>query len=201
MATRGASARLRKTFHYPADSDSDTSQPEAIDEQEQETLIASLAAENTSRNATFRLLLLPLPVVSLLPYLLAFPPSFPTLLAITSLLATAYLLYAQPPDKTGLRVVDDWVQPAAAQRAKQRRGAAPFVLEEKGPLDIYLPILNLGLSAVVALMGTFTKGREGGLLGYWPGVVYGVVLAAKVVMGSVDPEGELSALKYDYKGA
>jgi hypothetical protein len=28
----GASARLRKTFHYPADDDSD-SQPDAIDEQ------------------------------------------------------------------------------------------------------------------------------------------------------------------------
>ncbi|KAM0287954.1 hypothetical protein ACHAQH_000021 [Verticillium albo-atrum] len=201
MATRGASARLRKTFHYPADSDSDASQPEAIDEQEQESLIARLAAENSSRNATFRLLLLPLPLVSLLPYLLAFPPSFPTLLAATSLLATAYLLYTQPPDKTGLRAVDDWRRPATAKRERQRRGAAPFVLEERGPLDAYLPILNLGLCAVVALMGAFARGRERGLLAYWPGVVYAVVLVAKVVMGSVDPEGELSALKYDYKGA
>ncbi|KAG7143781.1 hypothetical protein HYQ45_000057 [Verticillium longisporum] len=201
MATRGASARLRKTFHYPADSDSDSSQPEAIDEQEQESLIARLTAENASRNATFRLLLLPLPLVSILPYILASPPSFTALLATTSLLATAYLLYSQQPDKTGLRVVDDWLRPAAARRERQRRGAAPFVLSEGGPLDTYLPLLNLGLCAVVALTGAFSRGKASGLLGYWPAVVYTVVLIAKVVMGSVDPEGELSALKYDYKGA
>ncbi|EEY17558.1 conserved hypothetical protein [Verticillium alfalfae VaMs.102] len=59
----------------------------------------------------------------------------------------------------------------------------------------------MGLCAVVALAGAFSRGKESGLLGYWPAVVYTVVLIAKVVMGSVDPEGELSALKYDYKGA
>jgi hypothetical protein len=32
-------------------------------------------------------------------------------------------------------------------------------------------------------------------------VVYGVVLLAKMVMASVDPESELSGLKYQYKGA
>lgn len=38
-------------------------------------------------------------------------------------------------------------------------------------------------------------------MGYLPLVVYSVVLIAKVVMSSVDPEKELTALKYEYKGA
>jgi len=31
--------------------------------------------------------------------------------------------------------------------------------------------------------------------------IYTVVLLAKVVMGSVDPEGELGGLRYGFKGA
>ena len=31
--------------------------------------------------------------------------------------------------------------------------------------------------------------------------VYGVVLLAKWMMGSVDPEGELEGLRYGFKGA
>lgn len=38
-------------------------------------------------------------------------------------------------------------------------------------------------------------------MGYLPLVVYAIILVSKMVMGSVDPEKELSSLKYDYKGA
>ena len=38
-------------------------------------------------------------------------------------------------------------------------------------------------------------------LGNLPAVVLLVVFASKAVMGSVDPERELGALKYEYKGA
>lgn len=38
-------------------------------------------------------------------------------------------------------------------------------------------------------------------MGYLPLFVYLVVLLSKVVMSSVDPEKELTALKYEYKGA
>jgi len=37
--------------------------------------------------------------------------------------------------------------------------------------------------------------------GWLPAGVYLVVLIAKVVMGSVDPEAELGKLRYDFKGA
>jgi hypothetical protein len=39
------------------------------------------------------------------------------------------------------------------------------------------------------------------LLGALPGVVYAVVVGAKVMMAEVDPERELTKLKYGYKGA
>jgi hypothetical protein len=49
------------------------------------------------------------------------------------------------------------------------------------------------------------QGSSGGvspvLLGALPGVVYAVVVGAKVVMAGVDPERELRGLKYSYKGA
>jgi hypothetical protein len=38
-------------------------------------------------------------------------------------------------------------------------------------------------------------------LGNLPAIIYAVVLAAKMVMASVDPEMELGGLKYEYKGA
>ncbi|KAK4157465.1 hypothetical protein C8A00DRAFT_29614 [Chaetomidium leptoderma] len=83
---------------------------------------------------------------------------------------------------------------------------------EKSPLETHLPWLNVGL-AVLALLtgllervktgpvGTGTTGVSPLLLGALPGVVYAVVIGAKVVMAGVDPERELSGLKYGYKGA
>ena len=35
-------------------------------------------------------------------------------------------------------------------------------------------------------------------MGYLPLVVYAIILVSKMVMGSVDPEKELSSLKYVY---
>lgn len=75
----------------------------------------------------------------------------------------------------------------------------------KSPLEKFLPLLNAVLVAVLMLMGLVTKSDS--LMFAWigmgnlPGVIYGVVVLAKVVMASVDPEGELTGLKYDYKGA
>ena len=37
--------------------------------------------------------------------------------------------------------------------------------------------------------------------GWLPAGVYAVVLLAKWMMGSVDPEGELGGLRYGFKGA
>lgn len=70
---------------------------------------------------------------------------------------------------------------------------------------MYLPYLNLGLGVVLILMA-WAVGRVDAKavwtgMGYLPLLIYGVVLTAKMVMGSVDPEKELTALRYEYKGA
>lgn len=72
-----------------------------------------------------------------------------------------------------------------------------------GPVVRYLPYLNIVLSVLLALLGMVARGRVEIWFGFaWlPGSVYGVALLAKVVMGSVNPEAELSALRYEFKGA
>ncbi|KAF6821245.1 hypothetical protein CSOJ01_00251 [Colletotrichum sojae] len=234
---RGAAARLRRTFHYPTDDDSADSQPEAMDEEEQEQLIQRLADENAARNAQFRNLLLALPLLTTIPYLISIlrlSSLLTSLLSITSLLSTAYLLHSQPPGSTGIAFVDALSRPktprpspspslessvssvsgASSQyrpepsqpQRRPRRSSFSFAHEHRSPLEQYLPYLNLGLCLMLVLTGMVTKSGERDTFGHvglgnLPAIVYIVVLIAKVVMGSVDPEKELGALKYDYKGA
>jgi len=68
---------------------------------------------------------------------------------------------------------------------------------DKGPIEMYLPLLNAVLVALVALSGLLAQQRT---LGFLPVGVYAVILAVKVLMGSVDPR-ELEGLRYGYKGA
>ncbi|KAL0940762.1 uncharacterized protein CTRU02_203525 [Colletotrichum truncatum] len=236
---RGAAARLRRTFHYPTDEDSADSQPEAIDEEEQDNLIQQLAEENAARNAQFRTFLLALPIFTTIPYLISLlrlTSLMTSLLSITSLLSTAYLLHTLPPGQTGIAFIDTWSRPKtpytspssslessvssvsgassqyhtvagpSSSQRRPRRSSFSFNQEHKSPLELYLPYLNLGLCVMLVLTGMVTKsgvrdtfGHVG--LGNLPAMVYVVILIAKVVMGSVDPEKELGALKYDYKGA
>ncbi|WQF81437.1 hypothetical protein CDEST_06451 [Colletotrichum destructivum] len=239
---RGAAARLRRTFHYPTDDDSADSQPEAMDEEEQEILIQRLADENAARNAQFNTLLLALPLLTTVPYIvsiLRLSAPLTSLLSITSLLSTAYLLRTQPPGITGITLLDVWFRPKtpraspssslasstssvsaassssssssyqpirAPMRTRPRRSSFSFVEDHKSPLETYLPYLNFGLCVVLVLTGLVTRSGERHALGHvglgnLPAIVYVVILIAKVVMGSVDPEKELAALRYDFKGA
>ncbi|OTA57270.1 hypothetical protein K449DRAFT_386571 [Hypoxylon sp. EC38] len=146
------------------------------------------------------------------------------LLSLTSLASTAWMLWTQAPGVTGIRVLDAWVSGAGAgadsgsrgnkkepgqQKKKKQDRSVPFWAEEhrRSPLEKYLPYLNLGVCAVLVLAGFLSKsassqGRWGHVgLSNLPAIVYGVVLVAKMVMGSVDPERDLGALRYEYKGA
>lgn len=177
---------------------------------EQESYIKRLAATNKAQNAQTALILLALPLLAILPYL---PPllsssssSFPSLLAITSLASTAYLLRRLPPTVTGILPLDVWSGTGGAA------GAA-------SPLDANLPYLNALLALLLSFWGGAVayKARnfggddapQGGMRGplAWPimcnlpAAVYALVLAAKMAMAGVDPERELSALRYEYKGA
>lgn len=120
----------------------------------------------------------------------------------------------------GLGALDD----SDGRRRKRQRPSAgrgsssSFSLatlsQQRSPLGRYLPYLNAGLCAVLVLYGQLLGRRGGGGgggagaqqfgplgLGDLPAVVYAAVVAAKLVMASVDPEGELAALRYGYKGA
>ncbi|KID74100.1 hypothetical protein MBR_06824, partial [Metarhizium brunneum ARSEF 3297] len=177
---------------------------------EQETLIADLAAQNRQTNTSFATVLLALPALSTIPYvplLLRGPPNpIIAVLSLTSLLSTAYILYKLPPPETGIAPLDAWVQrgrvPAASETIRRlKRGAGP----DKSPLEMYLPYLNCVLSGVLVVLGLVLGRGDGSFawigMGNLPAIVYGVVLVAKVVMGSVDPERELGGLKYGFKGA
>lgn len=139
-------------------------------------------------------------MLALIPYLSTlFTPhtTILSLLSITSLLSTAYLLFSLPPGETGLSFLD----PRSSSLLQSRKER--LELQSQGPIRTYLPYLNLGICVVLVVLGLVMsrKTETWGLLGGLPGVVYGVVLVAKWVMGSVDPEGELGGLRYGFKGA
>lgn len=202
-----------------------------ISSPEQEDLITTLAAENAARNAQFRHILLSVPLLSTIPYLpsLINPrTTLLSLLSLTSLLSTAYLLHHQTPHESGIAFLDRWAKPKTPRptrppsegsfsddeseayvprrQPRERRRRSSFSFEaRKSPLEIYLPYLNLGLGVVLMLMG-WAVGKVDSKavwpgMGYLPLLVYAVILIAKMVMGSVDPEKELTALRYEYKGA
>ncbi|KAL7933369.1 hypothetical protein V8C35DRAFT_304157 [Trichoderma chlorosporum] len=212
--------RLRRTFAYPNDSDSDS--PEAMDEQEQDSLIQTLATQNASQNESINRILIALPLLSAIAYARPlFSPATASfaVFCLTSLLATAFLLYKLPPTETGIAIIDSWARGAkadAATRVQLRSslrgidarlgvlGRAPLVT--RSPLERTLPYLNLGLVVLLILMGLVRGDERGGGFGWVsmgnvPGLVYSVAITAKVVMAGVDPERELAGLKYGYKGA
>ncbi|KAI1187873.1 hypothetical protein F5B17DRAFT_300661 [Nemania serpens] len=295
MDLKTATSRLRRTFAYPSDttttspsssrhlSDDDDDEEHAglaLDEQEQEDLINSLAQQNAARNAQFRLLLLALPALSAVPYLLLLcgglsglissrhgPGSgsgggeggagaggetrrgrgaadiWIALLALSSLASTAWTLWSLPPGVTGIRALDAWIgslsgsdsgsgfrgETAAAAsgsrnqshgllmmgaNAQRRRRASTgsrffWAQQHRSPLETYLPFLNLAICGLLVLAGLLLSPRRsaasqhGGHVGLanLPALIYVVVLVAKMLMGSIDPERELSSLRYEYKGA
>jgi len=105
-----------------------------------------------------------------------------------------------------LPLLDAWVaaqSSAPAGRGPRRRPSSPsLAAPDRSPLETHLPVLNLALCAVLLLLGLLARrGGEAPGPEYLPAVAYGAVLAAKVVMGEVDPERELTGLTYEYKGA
>jgi hypothetical protein len=172
---------------------------------EQEKLIRTLEQENTTRNKQFATALHALPLLSIAPYVSTLFKGRTTLLSIlsiTSLLSTAYLLYVLPPGQTGISYLDALNASSSKYKPIPRQFSQNFALDE-GPIKQYLPYLNLGLCGVLVLLG-MVVGRKIELwwgFGWLPAGVYAVVLLAKWMMGSVDPEGELGGLRYGFKGA
>jgi len=194
-----ASARLRKTFHYPADSASDD-EPEDLDETEQEATIASLRTHDTSNTQFYRRAFLPLPLLATLLYLPSLFFAVPrrqvllAFLSVSSLLSTAWTLHYFPP------------------RMRQRRSAAMGLrarsmyrlqYQAEGPIEEYLPWLNGGLCGVLAFIAVL-EWRKGRVDAAWrsavPGIIFVIVMSARRQMRPLDVDG-LERLRYEYKGA
>jgi hypothetical protein len=141
------------------------------------------------------------PLLSILPYIptLSTPrTALLSILSITSLASTAFLLHTLPPAKTSIPFLDSWSSPSKSS-AEQ---TALHGHQHDGPIAKYLPLLNVGLGIMLALLGLVSRGNDLWWGFAWlPGVVYGAVLLAKLVMAGVDPERELGGLRYEFKGA
>lgn len=137
-----AVTRLRKTFQYPADNSDDDDIPKNLDEEEQEKLIAKLRAEDDERNEEYKRIFLAVSSVSAMAYVPALIMSrliqarLISLLCMTSLVATAYILAFVPNTR-----------PKLPNRVKVKRHVEP----DSGPVHQYISYLNGALSLLCAL--------------------------------------------------
>ncbi|TGJ86838.1 hypothetical protein E0Z10_g1938 [Xylaria hypoxylon] len=99
----------------------------------------------------------------------------------------------------------------AQRRRRASAGGSQFFLwaqRHRSPLEQYLPFLNVALCGLLIFAG-FLSSQRSVAAQHWghvglanlPAIVYVVALVAKMLMGSIDPEKELSALRYEFKGA
>ncbi|PBP20488.1 hypothetical protein BUE80_DR008841 [Diplocarpon rosae] len=199
------SAKLRKTFRYPSDDNSEDETHEVMDEEEQDSLIQKMQEDNAKRNKQYNTALFLFTLVANLPYmptLFVRQTALLSLLSISSLLSTLYLIYCSPPGKTGIAFLDNINMPSTPQSMTARKRA--MLQATDGPIKQYLPYLNTGLCFILIALGGVSD-RNG--IGLWwgfewvPAVVYVVTVTSKWVMGSVNPEEELGRLRYELKGA
>lgn len=150
-------------------------------------------------------MLLLFPFLSLVIYLPALYNRYDVLssmLSISSLLSTAYLLYILHPEHTGLAFLDTLNNPKTST-VSTTKPVPPLPTRDSGPIATYLPYLNLGLCGTLALTGLL-RGKHSDLhisFKLVPVGIYAGVLVAKFLMGSFSPRRELQRLKYKLKGA
>ncbi|CAO2658647.1 Nn.00g063700.m01.CDS01 [Neocucurbitaria sp. VM-36] len=215
-----AAQRLRKTFKYPSESDDEDAVEAGMDEQDKAHLISTLASHDTSATHTYTLLLLILPLAPVLLYLprlsrLSTIP--PTLLAIASLLASAYTLYFLPlppvePDMhdntsdpkkkrtaESTRAYGSKVAPWEKQAVKPGRRPVPYVSDEVADgLAEYIVMVNRAVCGALALVELWQgRGWSEGLMvggGYLPGLICMIVLYARTELRIIDMD-ELERLR------
>ncbi|KAF2209044.1 hypothetical protein CERZMDRAFT_19463, partial [Cercospora zeae-maydis SCOH1-5] len=148
-------ARLRRTFRFPSEDD-DADEPEGLDEEHQEKLIADLEAEDSAKNEVYRKAFLSIPFIASLLFFYTFIAAttarqrLVAILGVSSLACTGYILHFMPierPEKKGKRAVYR-------------------VEAEKGPVEKYLVYLNAGLAALLEL-AAFVSWRQGRLDDAW----------------------------------
>ncbi|CAI6338389.1 unnamed protein product [Periconia digitata] len=223
-----AAARLRKTFQYPSESDTEDAVEEGMDEQDQETILTTLSNKDTSSTRLYTLLLLILPLIPAalyIPRIFTLSPALfiESVASLASLLFSAYALYFLPLPPIRVSVHDSseiGKKGAASDKGKSisrgadgsktggparaRRDAVPFISEEVAVLlEKYIVPVN---AAICVFLGLIELGKgqtwgEGMLIGggYVPGFVLAVVMFARRELRVVDL-GELEKLRYGTRG-
>jgi hypothetical protein len=185
---------------------------------DQNHLISSLSARDTSSTRLYTLALSALPllcVILYLPTLISLYTIPPSLFAITSLFASAYTLYFLPLPPVQVSIINTselkartsegygWNVPTPAATKNHDRRPVPYISEEIAErVGKYIVPANTAVCAFLALLElwqvfTWSGGSMVGR-GYLPGIVLGVVLWARRELRVVDL-GELEKLKFGSK--
>lgn len=183
---------------------------------EQETLITNIRASENAANVQYTLFFTALPLVIILSFIYFLflstkkSMTLACLLSITSLLATAYIMYMIPtgaalftnPSRLSLDVS------AIAVRRRGRQIDLPdFFGGPDSPLTQYLPYLNVFLSVLLVVLAFGFRGKADVPDGLWvffllPGAVFAIVLMVRASINDIQ-KGlvELQGMRYNYKGA
>ena len=194
---------------------------------EQEHLIADFRAKEAKMNAIYTRAFTAFPILLVFAYL---PPLYTDLggrgwriplLAITSLLCTAWTMHFIPAGQTGILALDNFIhnmRDTASEKLKGKRAelstaglrmGAHGGIGGGGPIMQFLPIMNAALAILILVMGRLaagsTKGeREDGaskaVVSGLPMLALGMMIGAKIMLGGVGVN-ELEGLRYGYKGA
>lgn len=150
-----ATTRLRRTFAYPTDNDSDD--PPDLDEEHQEQLLTTLQSQDEATSNLYRHLFLALPVLTSLAYVPAFAwasgatETFVALLNVAVPALAAYILYFYPikvPGNHGLRSL----------YGSSGRGETPGGVK---PVVRHLIVLGASLAVMLALQSGLLWRAEG----------------------------------------
>ncbi|KAL5402071.1 hypothetical protein PMIN03_010967 [Paraphaeosphaeria minitans] len=213
MSAQAAATRLRRTFHYPSESDDEDAVEAGMDEQDQAHLLTTLSTHDTHTTSTYTHLLLVLPLLPILLYIphLIRASTLPVAgLAIPSLLASAYTLYflPLPPVRISVSHVAG-LQPLARAKPqpsapKAERRPVPYISDATAEVVARYIVAANGVLCGVLAVAEMLQGRSWGAGmsvggGYLPGLVFTVVLFARRELRAVDMS-ELERLRYQSKG-
>lgn len=135
-----ATTRLRKAFRYPSESD-DENEPDELDEEHQERLIADFQAQDAEKNDLYRKLFLIIPSLGAVFLLYTFIMASTarerliSVMSLSSLTCTAYILHYMPI------------------KAPEKKGKRPIyqVEAEKSPVEKYLVHMNAALAGLLLI--------------------------------------------------
>ncbi|KAM0711656.1 hypothetical protein Q7P35_001023 [Cladosporium inversicolor] len=190
-----ATTRLRRTFAYPTESDSDD--PPDLDEEHQEALLTTLQSQDEATSTLYRHLFLALPVLTALAYIPAFAWASGAAETVVALLnvgvpaLAAWILWVYPigvPGSHGLRSLY-----GSSGRGEMVGG---------GKVEVrWLIAIGAGLAGLLVLQsGVLWWAVDSEARAVVPAVVYFLTLFMRQQLAPVDLE-ELRKARYELKGA